>query len=228
MFGNRMLLTSLFSTTLFSFYLVCFVDNFFVSSFQSYRFVIIIRRIILFLISFILIKFLIIKFLFSSPDDDAHIWDILKSKLLPTFRTFDTQLYTCAKEFDFIDMETIIKLCRTGLIPLSFIILCRLVYDFIFDIFKKDVTKQIANSYHLIQTGAYILMGLLIMRLKLFPVPQLCLLISLFMNEQLWPKKIIELKKWKFILFILIVIGMSVQGRLNIKEQLKIKGILYF
>ena len=67
-------------------------------------------------------------------------------------------------------------------------------------------------------------MGLLIMRLKLFPIPQLCLLISLFMNEQLWPKKIIPLKKWKFIIFILIVVGMSVEGRKNIKEQLKIKG----
>ncbi len=229
MFGNRMLLTSLFSITLFSFYFVCFMDICFLYSsslFQSNRLIIIIRRIIFFFISFILIKFFIINVLFSSPDDDAHIWDILKSKLSPTFQTFDTQLYTCAKEFDFIDMETIIKLCRTGLIPLSFIIICRLIYDFIYDIFGKDNNekKQIWNYYHLIQTGAYILMGLLIMRLKLFSVPQLCLLISLFMNEQLWPKKIIPLKKWKFIIFILIVVGMSVEGRKNIKEQLKIKG----
>jgi len=181
---------------------------------------------IFFFISFILIKFVIINFVFSSPDDDAHIWDILKSKFFPTFHTFDTQLYTCAKEFDFIDMETIIKLCKTGLIPFSFIIVCRLVYDFIYDIFGKDnnENKQIGNYYHLIQTGAYILMGVLIMRLKLFPVPQLCLLMSLFMNEQLWPKKIIALKSWKFIVFILIVAGMSVQGRKNIKEELKIKG----
>jgi hypothetical protein len=76
----------------------------------------------------------------------------------------------------------------------------------------------------LIQTGAYSLMGLFIMRLKLFSVPQLCLLISLFMNEQLWPKKIIQLKQWKIIVFILIVVGMSIQGQKNIKEQLKIKG----
>lgn len=226
MFGNRMLLTSLFSTTLFSFCLVCILDNIFLSLFQSNRLIIIIRRMILFFISFILIKFFLINILFSSPDDDAHIWDILKSKLIPTFRTFDTQLYTCAKEFDFIDLETIIKLCRTGLIPLSFIIICRLIYDFIYDIFRKENNdnKQIWNYYHLIQTGAYILMGLLIMRLKLFPVPQLCLLISLFMNEQLWPKKIVSVKKWKFIVFILIVVGMSVQGKINIKEQLKIKG----
>jgi hypothetical protein len=229
MFGNRMLLTSLFSTTLFSFYFVCILDNIYLnssSSFQSYRFVIIIRRLIFFFVSFILIKFLIINLLFKSPDDDAHIWDILRSKLSSTFRTFDTQLYTCAKEFDFIDLETIIKLCQTGLIPLSFIIICRLVYELLFHIFgtDKNEKKQIWNSYHLIQTGAYTLMGLLIMRLKLFSVTHLCLLISLFMNEELWPKKILQLKKWKILLFILIVVGMSVQGQKNIKEQLKIKG----
>ncbi|CAF1214052.1 unnamed protein product [Rotaria sordida] len=231
MFGNRMLLTSLFSITLFSFYFVCILDKFFLnssSSFQSYRLliIIIIRRMILFLFSFILIKFVIINFLFSSTDDDAHIWDILKSKFSSTFRTFDTQLYTCAKEFDFIDMETITNLCRTGLIPLSMIIICRLIYDFIIDIFRKDnyQYKQIWNYYHIIQTGAYIFIGLLIMRLKLFPVPQLCLLMSLFMNEQLWPRKFIVWKKFKFIVFLLILIGMSIQGRKNIKEQLKIKG----
>ncbi|CAF3351260.1 unnamed protein product [Rotaria sp. Silwood1] len=230
MFGNRMLLTSLFSITLFSFYLVCLVDNFFLHSsfsFQSCRWIIIIiRRMILFFVAFILIKFVIINFLFSSADDDAHIWDILRSKLSSTFRTFDTQLYTCAKEFDFIDMETIVKLCRTGLIPFSMIIICRLVYDFIMDIFKKNnnENKQIWNYYHIIQTGAYLLMALLIMRLKLFLVPQLCLLVSLFMNEQLWPRKFITWKKWKLIVFILILLSMSIQGRQNIKAQLKIKG----
>ena len=229
MFGNRMLLTSLFSIVLFSFYLVCLMDALFfysTASLQSYRFIIIIRRTILFFLSFILIKFIVINLLFSSPDDDAHIWDILKSKLFPKFYTFDTQLYTCAKEFDFIDMQTIIKLCRTGLIPLSLLMICRLVYDFICDIVQSDYNekKQIWNYYHVIQTGVYILMALLIMRLKLFCVPQLCLIISLFMNEELWPKKIIAQKHWKIIVFILICFGMSIQGLKNIKQQLKIKG----
>lgn len=230
MFGNRMLLTSLFSTTLFSFYFVCFIDYFLLyssSSFHSNRFVIIIRRSILFSIAFIFIKFVIINLLFSSPDDDAHIWDILKSKFFPEFHTFDTRLYTCAKEFDFMDKETIIKLCQTGLIPLSFIVLCRLAYNLVYDFFvnNEKEKKPIWNYYHLIQTGAYVLIGLLIMRLKLFPVPQLCLLLSLFMNEDLWPKRLmIPLKKWKFIICIVIILGMAFQGQYNIKDQLKIKG----
>lgn len=164
--------------------------------------------------------------MFSSAEDDAHIWDILKSKFSSTFRTFDTQLYTCAKEFDFIDKETIMKLFETCLIPYSIIIICRFMYDFIFDIFqqRKNENKHVCNYYLIIQISAYFLMALLIMRLKLFLVAPLCLLISQLMNEQLWPKKIITSNKYKLIIFILLVIGMSIKGKQNIKEQLKIKG----
>ncbi|CAF5058110.1 unnamed protein product, partial [Rotaria sp. Silwood1] len=60
------------------------------------------------------------------------------------------------------------------------------------DIFKKNnnENKQIWNYYHIIQTGAYLLMALLIMRLKLFLVPQLCLLISEYSNYPM--EKMIE------------------------------------
>lgn len=176
--------------------------------------------------AFLFIKFAIIHLLFSSPDDDAHIWDILKSKFSPQYHTFDTRLYTCAKEFDFLDMETIIKLCQTGLIPLSLIVIGRLGWNLVYDIFisNEKEKKPVGYYYHLLQTGAYVLIGLLIMRLKLFPIPQLCLLIGLLMNEELWPKRIIPLKKWKFIICILIIVGMGIQGQKNIKEQLKIRG----
>ena len=171
-------------------------------------------------------NFVIKHVLFPSADDDAHIRDILKSKLIPTFRTFDTQLYTCAKEFDFIDKETIIKLCRTGLLPLSVLIVSRLAFDFLHDLFVRGTTEtnRISNHYHLIQTGVYSLMGVLIMRLKLFSVPQLCLLTSLVMHEQLWPKRITAFRHWRIVVFSVIVLGMSVQGQKNIREQLNIKG----
>lgn len=227
MFGNRMLLTSLFSTTLFSFYFVCFVDYFLLSSsFQSNRFVVILRRLIVFSIAFIFIKFVIINILFSSPDDDAHIWDILKSKFFPASHTFDTRLYTCAKEYDFLDIETMIKLCQTGLIPLSLMVIVRLGWNLVYDVFisNEKEKKSVWIYYHLIQTGAYVLIGLLIMRLKLFPVPQLCLLTGLWMNEELWPKRMIPLKKWKFIICVLIILGMGIQGQANIRQQLKIQG----
>lgn len=46
----------------------------------------------------------------------AHIGDILRSKF-GDFKSFHTLLYTCAKEFDFLEWETYVKLTKTGLIP---------------------------------------------------------------------------------------------------------------
>lgn len=227
MFGNRMLLTSLFSITLFTFYLVCLGDALFRSSFlQSNRLLIVVRRMLLFVAAFVLIKGLIINKLLKSPDDDAHIWDILKSKLSSSYKTFDTQLYTCAKEFDFTDKETITKLSLTGLLPLSFLVIARIAFGLLIDVFRTDASgdRRVWYYYHVIQAGAYLLMGIFIMRLKLFPVPQLCVLLSLFMDEQLWPKRITSFKRWKLLLFVLLVSAMAVQGRKNIQEQLTIKG----
>ena len=225
MFGNRMLLSSLFSTTLYAFALGSLVDSFLFPP-SNRRLVVSVRRLASLSISFVVIKFVVIRFLFSSPDDDAHIWDILKSKLFPPFKTFDTQLYTCAKEFDFIDKETIWKLTSTGLLPLAFIVLLRLSIDFLRNLFGKgnDDKERVSNHYHLIQTGIYGLMGILIMRLKLFPVPQMCLLISLTMNDKLWPRRVFSNPKWKLLLFLVILLGMGIEGRKNIKAELGIRG----
>ena len=225
MFGNRMLLTSLFSTTLLAFYFTCWFDQA-SQHWSAARWAVIGRRLAFFVSCFLFIKVIVINLLFSSPDDDAHIWDILKSKLLPSFRTFDTQLYTCAAEFDFIDWVTLVKLCRTGLLPLGSIVIFRFAYDFLMDLWHDHHHDKahLSNHYHLVQTSIYALMGILIMRLKLFPVPHLCLLISLLMNEQLYPKKLTAIKHWKIVVFLLIALGMGVQGRQNLRDQLAIKG----
>ena len=48
--------------------------------------------------------------------DDSHIFDIFRAKFTD-YKNFHTQLYTCAKEFDFLETETYIKLSKTCLIP---------------------------------------------------------------------------------------------------------------
>ena len=57
--------------------------------------------------------------------EQAHIGDILRSKF-GDFKTFHTLLYTCAKEFDFLEYETYTKLTMTGLIP-SMLVACFIV-----------------------------------------------------------------------------------------------------
>ena len=48
--------------------------------------------------------------------DDEHIFDLIRSKLTD-FRTFHTMLYTCAAEFDFMPVETLVILSKTLLLP---------------------------------------------------------------------------------------------------------------
>ena len=48
--------------------------------------------------------------------DDSHIFDIFRAKF-STYKNFHTQLYTCAKEFDFLEWETVEKLTKTALLP---------------------------------------------------------------------------------------------------------------
>ncbi|VDM64370.1 unnamed protein product [Angiostrongylus costaricensis] len=90
LFGNEMLLTSLYIASILSaFYCHCL----------PFLYVV-----------FILNIFVEIAYL------QAHIFDILRSKLT-NYSTFHTRLYTCSAEFDFIPLETLQKLYDTWLIP---------------------------------------------------------------------------------------------------------------
>ncbi|GFR59750.1 Dpy-19-like 1 [Elysia marginata] len=135
----------------------------------------------------------------------AHIGEIFRSKF-SDFQNFHTMLYTCAKEFDFIETETLWKLLKTLLIPNAAIVLIALIGQLI---------------YHTLQTLAFTAMALLIMRLKLFWTPQLCLISSLIASRQLfgWGKKEVH-----FAVIAGVLACMAVSGSANIKHELSIIG----
>jgi len=66
----------------------------------------------------------------------AHIGDILRSKF-GDFQNFHTQLYTCAKEFDFLALETYTKLTMTGLLPAMIIVVSVVSFCVSIDILSK-------------------------------------------------------------------------------------------
>ena len=166
--------------------------------------------------------------------DDAHVFELLKSKFTD-FRSFHTLLYTCAVEFDFLGWEMPIKITRTLLLPSALfaivVLLSAVLLDLWERIFNEERSLDIdpAAVYNMLQCAAYAVMAVLIMRLKLFFTPHLCLLTSLLALPLSFPSFLKELlppisRYTHFGLLVGLVAAMSVQGVANIKEQRAIMG----
>ncbi|OBS59214.1 hypothetical protein A6R68_09661, partial [Neotoma lepida] len=102
----------------------------------------------------------------------AHIGNLLTSKFF-SYKDFDTLLYTCAAEFDFMEKETPLRYTKTLLLPVVLVV------------FAAIVRKLV---YHALQLLAYTALGVLIMRLKLFLTPHMCVMASLICSRQRVPK----------------------------------------
>ena len=61
--------------------------------------------------------------------DDAHIYNIFRAKF-SDFRDFHTMLYICSKAFDFIEFKFFEKLTWTLLLPITGLVVGRLLYVF--------------------------------------------------------------------------------------------------
>lgn len=180
------------------------------------------------------------------PEDDSHIWDILRSKFNESWHTFDTRLYTCAAEFDFIDIATIYKLTETGLLPLALINFVFIAFKMIGKYFSVEATKdsekpdELATSqhgvlgYHILQLIAYGIIAALIMRLKLLWTPYLCAVASLIGNKTETFNLIRQvLQRFKIntlgrhsrtIILVAIISLMSYNGVKNLNKQYSIMG----
>lgn len=143
----------------------------------------------------------LLSFVFSN-NDDGHIWLLLYSKLT-NYKDFHTMLYTCAPEFDLLSFEDIKSITKTLLLPYSILVII---------LSPKLLPKKLSIEFNLIQTLLFMPMALLIMRLKLLFVPQLCIMTSLLCYG--WRSNLKRIA-----IFALLISLMSVQGILNIKDQ---------
>ncbi|CCD62139.1 C-mannosyltransferase dpy-19 [Caenorhabditis elegans] len=160
-------------------------------------------------------------------EDDAHIFDILRSKFT-SFANFHTRLYTCSAEFDFIQYSTIEKLCGTLLIPLALISLVTFVFNFV-----KNTNLLWRNSeeigengeilYNVVQLCCSTVMAFLIMRLKLFMTPHLCIVAALFANSKLLGGDRIS-KTIRVSALVGVIAILFYRGIPNIRQQLNVKG----
>ncbi|XGW15299.1 hypothetical protein V3C99_001072 [Haemonchus contortus] len=164
-------------------------------------------------------------------EDDKHIFDILRSKFTD-YATFHTRLYTCSKEFDFISFETLQKLCATWLLPAAAMGIFLFVVVFLFTE-RKELLYRSGNRgkpyaevfYNVVQTACYAVMALLIMRLKLFFTPHLCICSAFLANNKLLQSINIHLdKRIHTVIVVAFIAAMAYEGKTNIDKQLAIQG----
>ncbi|KAM4657952.1 protein C-mannosyl-transferase DPY19L1 isoform 1-T1 [Amazona ochrocephala] len=163
--------------------------------------------------------------------DDAHIGNILKSKFIG-YKDFDTLMYTCAAEFDFMEKETPVRYAKTLLLPVVLVVLGVIIKRAI-----KHVTWSLSQAgqcereerfnqgelvYHALQLLAYSVLAVLIMRLKLFLTPHLCVMASLVCSKQLFGWLFCKIQP-KTLVFAILAL-MAIEGSANLQTQWNIMG----
>ncbi|XP_018495775.1 probable C-mannosyltransferase DPY19L1 [Galendromus occidentalis] len=124
---------------------------------------------------------MLLAYLLNS-NDDGHIFYLLASKI-SDYRNFDTMLYTCAPEFDFLKLDYVKNLSLTvGASLLMMLGVCAwALYQGV-----KFPTDIIYNFYQCTAFGA---MAFTFMRLKVLLTPHLCIMSAIALSPKLLPNK---------------------------------------
>ncbi|CAI9741898.1 probable C-mannosyltransferase DPY19L1 [Octopus vulgaris] len=237
LFMNEMLLTSFYFSCLITVLVIMFLEPLLVK--LRLRILIMFTQGCLLLTGTVGFKILIGKVLKIA--DDAHIGDLLLTKFT-NFKNFHTMLYTCAVEFDFMEAETPIRVLKTLLAPGVLVSVLAIIILVVYqewlswkrkksakgksDDIREDKSKPYAELvYHIFQLLAFTAMAVLIMRLKLFWTPHLCLMTSLLAYRQLFGW--VGNKERHFALLALYLAGTMYQGYKNISHQLSIVDAVF-
>ncbi|XP_016077772.1 PREDICTED: probable C-mannosyltransferase DPY19L1 isoform X2 [Miniopterus natalensis] len=137
MFGNSMLLTSYYASSLVIIWGVLAMKPYFLKINVSELSLWVIQG-CSWLFGTVILKYLTSK-IFGIADD-AHIGNLLTSKFF-SYKDFDTLLYTCAAEFDFMEKETPLRYTKTLLLPVVLVVFIAIVRKIISDMWGV-LTKQ--------------------------------------------------------------------------------------
>uniref|UniRef100_A0A8C2EEY6 Dpy-19-like 1, like (H. sapiens) n=1 Tax=Cyprinus carpio TaxID=7962 RepID=A0A8C2EEY6_CYPCA len=206
MFGNSMLLTSFYASSLVSIWGVIALRDYLVMQCLAW------------VVSTVILKFML-SVIFGASDD-AHISSLIKSKFT-SYKDFDTMMYTCAAEFDFIETETLIRYIKTMLLPINVCSLLTAVCVHL-DGLKAEHQFRVWLVYHSLQLVAFAVLAVLIMRLKLFLTPHMCIMSCLICSRQLFGWVGGKFKLQLTVVGILSI--MAVQGIANLQSQWGIIG----
>lgn len=237
MFGNSMLLTSFYASSLISIWIIIALKDCFAQIFKP-GIIIWLMQGLAWVGSTVLLKIMLSTVLGAS--DDAHISALIKSKFTQ-YKDFHTMMYTCAAEFDFLELETPVRYLKTLLLPINVLVVAVIAWKTIQDVFrflrdgagnsdKTDATEETGCDaaakgelvYHSLQLVAFAVLAVLIMRLKLFLTPHMCIMASLLCSRQLFSWFGERLKQQMAVFCVLAL--MAVQGVSNLQSQWGIIG----
>ncbi|WAQ94958.1 D19L1-like protein [Mya arenaria] len=194
LFGNAMLLTSFFFSGMFIITLIVLLEPA-IEALRIPPLIWIVQGGML-AVGTLGIKFAVAK-LFNIADDNFH-----------------TMLYTCAAEFDFMEAE---------LLSAEY---TRWTNRSEADIYiRKQTNRSKPNAeivYHLFQLAAFTIMAVIIMRLKLFWTPHLCLMTSLLASRQFFGW--LGSRERHYAMLAILVACMGIQGYSNLQTQWNIRG----
>ncbi|XP_012576211.1 PREDICTED: probable C-mannosyltransferase DPY19L1, partial [Condylura cristata] len=192
MFGNSMLLTSYYASSLVIIWAILAMKPHILKMNVSEVSLWIIQG-CFWLFGTVTLKYLTSK-IFGIADD-AHIGNLLTSKFF-SYKDFDTLLYTCAAEFDFMEKETPLRYTKTLLLPVVLVVFVAILRKIISDMWgvlakqqthiRKHQFDHGELVYHALQLLAYTVLGILIMRLKLFLTPHMCVMACLICSRQVY------------------------------------------
>ncbi|XP_066597344.1 protein C-mannosyl-transferase DPY19L1 isoform X2 [Prorops nasuta] len=164
--------------------------------------------------------FVRLKTMVLVSDNDSHIYNLLASKL-EDYRDFHTMLYTCSAEFDFLQYKTFETLVKTYLLPTAILsgILALYYWYRNFKVvgFPRCVEPDVAYSG--LQTGAFIIMAVFIMRLKLFMTPHLCIIAGSVCNKKYLEKLGLRSRNIRTAIVVLVIAMMSIHGIDNLRTE---------
>uniref|UniRef100_A0A4W5K8N9 Dpy-19 like C-mannosyltransferase 1 n=1 Tax=Hucho hucho TaxID=62062 RepID=A0A4W5K8N9_9TELE len=174
----------------------------------------------------------------------AHIGNLIRSKLT-NYKDFHTLMYTCAAEFNFMELETLLGYVKTLILPVNIVIVA-IISGKVRHILEFDIAAHLSQFecilyahtfhcvslpvcacacqmvYHSLQLVAFAVVAILVMRIKLFLAPLMCLMASLICSRQLFGW-IGEHFKHHITVFGILSI-MAIQGVANFQSQRGIVG----
>ncbi|VDN02951.1 unnamed protein product [Thelazia callipaeda] len=226
LFGNEMLLASFYMSTIVTLLIIVYMDRFLYHI--KNRLLYIFLNIVLFVVGTIGIK--VALSLLLRVKDDAHIMDLLRAKFT-SFANFHTRLYTCTDEFNFIGKQDLMDITTTLLLP-SAVLSFFLVFLFLLQheslLYRNKIRIKPCSEivYNSIQCVCFIIMASIIMRLKLFMNPHLCIITALLTNHE-FVAHVVQSKvpRWvNQVLIVALLSAMAYKGKMNIQKVLGVQG----